>query len=237
MKTLILSDIHSNIYALESIWERERDCDKIYCMGDLVDYGPYPKEVLDWVRDHDVICTQGNHDKWLVVNYRSGNLLDHIAPEERAWVHHNAGLLADEDIDYLNSLPDAITFQQDGIQYGMTHLYKAYEEIVSSYAFENFCLKTFTETETAEISRLIFGHTHRQGIRYLSDAVLWLNPGSVSYRRPDDPDQTAHYATITDGVLSLKRKSYDLQPLRRYVNGISLKESELRVAKWFFGTR
>jgi len=89
MKILILSDIHSNIYALESIWESERDSDRIYCTGDLVDYGPYPKEVLNWVRDHDVICTQGNHDKWLVLNYRSGNLFDRITPEERTWVHHN----------------------------------------------------------------------------------------------------------------------------------------------------
>jgi hypothetical protein len=64
-----------------------------------------------------------------------------------------------------------------------------------------------------------------------------LNPGSVSYRRADDPDQSAHYATITDGVISLKRIDYDLRPLRRTVNGITLKASEKEVAEWFFGFR
>ncbi len=37
-------------------------------------------------------------------------------------------------------------------------------------------------------NRLVIGHTHRQAVRYLSDSPLWLNPGSVSYRRFDDLD-------------------------------------------------
>jgi putative phosphoesterase len=237
MKILVLSDIHSNIYALESIWDRERDSDRIYCTGDLVDYGPYPREVLNWVRDHDVICTQGNHDKWLVENYRSGQLLEHISPEERAWVHHNASLLGDEDIHFLSSLPVAITFQQDGVNYGMTHLYKEYEEIVSTHTYDEFCSQSFAEWENHPFSRLIFGHTHRQAIRYLSDDVLWLNPGSVSYRRRDDPDQSAHYATIVDGILSLKREPYNLNPLRRHIRGVALKDSEMRVVERFFRKR
>ncbi len=40
----------------------------------------------------------------------------------------------------------------------------------------------------------------------------WLNPGSASYRRPDDPDKTAHYATITDGEIRLKQIPYDRKP-------------------------
>ena len=55
MKALILSDLHSNIHALEAIWARERDSDAIYCAGDLVDYGPFPNEVLDWVRQRRVV--------------------------------------------------------------------------------------------------------------------------------------------------------------------------------------
>ena len=66
MKTLIISDLHSNIYALEAIWNKERDSDIVYCAGDLVDYGPYPKEVLNWVQSHNVHCVQGNHDRGIV---------------------------------------------------------------------------------------------------------------------------------------------------------------------------
>jgi len=148
MKALIISDIHSNIYALEAIWAQERDNDIIYCAGDLVDYGPFPKEVLDWVR-----------------------------------------------------------------------------------------AQTFCSPKNDPITRLILGHTHRQVIRHLSDTLLWLNPGSALYRRRDDPDQTAHYATITDGVISLRRVPYNLEPLRRYVGQVCLKESEVSVAEHIFGPR
>ena len=52
MKALLIADIHSNICALEAIWNKEQDSDIIYCAGDLVDWGPFPKQVLDWVREH-----------------------------------------------------------------------------------------------------------------------------------------------------------------------------------------
>ena len=44
MKILALSDIHSNIYALDAIWDKEKDADLIVAAGDLVDYGPFPKK-------------------------------------------------------------------------------------------------------------------------------------------------------------------------------------------------
>lgn len=233
MKTLVLSDIHANIVALEAIWAQENDSDQIICTGDLVDYGPFPREVLDWVRAHKVICTQGNHDRWVVHNHRAGRTLEMVDPAERAWVHHNVALLDEADIDFLDQLPQAVTVDVAGVAYGLTHLYRDYEEIVSLHAFYRFTAETFT----GDLSRLILGHTHRQSIRYLSNTDLWLNPGSVSYRRQDDPDQTAHYATITDGVLALHRLAYDLAPLRQALQQVSLKASEIGVLRFFFGRR
>ena len=103
MKILVLSDIHSNIFALEAIWKRERDSDLILCAGDLVDYGPHPKEVVDWVRAHSVICVQGNHDQFLISSYRSGRTLERVPAEERAWVHHNGALMDEKDILFWSS--------------------------------------------------------------------------------------------------------------------------------------
>jgi len=237
MKALILSDIHSNIYALEAIWDQEKDSDIIYCTGDLVDYGPCPKEVLDWMRAHDVFCTQGNHDRWLVNTYRDGRVFDQIPQNERGWIHHNSNLLDHEDILYLESLPRTHTFQSDEISYGLAHLYQDYDEINNLHAFTTFRSQAFSENQTWNFTRLILGHTHRQGIHYLSDDVLWMNPGSVSYRRLDDPDQSAHYGTISDGRISLKRIPYDLAPLHQKFRGISLRASENRFAERFFGER
>ncbi|MBE2200698.1 MAG: metallophosphoesterase family protein [Anaerolinea sp.] len=234
MKTLVLSDIHSNIYALEAIWARERDCDVVYCAGDLVDYGPYPKEVLAWIQGQRVPCVQGNHDLWVTMQYRQGNTLDRVPEAERAWVHHNAGLLDEAEIAYLEQLPQMMTFELDGVQYGLTHLYQEYKEIVSLHAYAQFCTERF---DNAAFTRLILGHTHRQAVRYLSDELLWLNPGSVSYRRHDDPDQTAHYTTIVDGRISLHRLDYDLAPLYYAVQQVTLKEEEMKATTRFFGAR
>ena len=237
MKALILSDIHSNIDALEAIWAQENDSDLIYCTGDLVDYGPFPRQVLDWARDHQVVCTQGNHDRWLAQQFRSGNLYPQMAQEERCWVHHNTSQVTADDVDYLEALPRAIRFSLDGVEYGMTHLYRDYEEITSLYACHRFWAEMFSGEIYPPGGRLILGHTHRQSVRYLSDETLWLNPGSVSYRRRDDPDQSAHYAVLVEGTISLRRVDYDLSSLRRAIRGVSLKESEMQVAEFFFGER
>jgi predicted phosphodiesterase len=234
MKTLILSDLHSNIHALEAVWAKERDCDRVYCLGDLVDYGPYPNEVLAWIRAHDIPCVQGNHDAWVALNYRRGQTLETLPVQERGWVNYTASLLSEEEIIYLEQLPGTMTAELDGRVYGMTHLYKDYEEIVSLHAYEAFCEQKFPGTR---LEALVLGHTHRQAVRYLSDRVKWLNPGSISYRRKDDPDQTAHYATITDGVISLKRLDYNFRPVYMAMSRVELKESEMQAAKHMFGTQ
>ena len=138
MKVLILSDVHSNIVALEAIWAKEQDSDMVYC------------------------------------------------------------------------------------------------EIISLHDYEQFRQARFGGTP---YQRLILGHTHRQAVRYLSDDLLWLNPGSVSYRRPDDPDQTAHYATIVDGRISLHRLTYDLTRLYQAVQAVSLSQQESQSGLRFFGPR
>jgi putative phosphoesterase len=233
MKTLILSDIHANIFALRAIWEREGDADQIVCTGDLVDYGPCPREVLAWIRQHDVLCTQGNHDAWVAKTFRDGALPDTVADDQREWRHVNAGLLDETEIAFLEGLPEAAIFEADGTRYGLTHLYIDYTTILSPHAYRTFCVDRFGEP----LSRLVMGHTHRQVIYQLADDLVWLNPGSVSYRRPDDPDQTTHYATIVDGHVALKRVEYDRTELFQLVEAAALKEAESAVTRWFFGPR
>lgn len=237
MKTLILSDIHSNIYALEAIWRKEHDSDHVVCTGDLVDYGPNPREVLAWIQEKHGQCVQGNHDVWVAAQYRQGHTLENIPPDDRAWVHLNASLLDEGHIQFLENLPKTMILPIDGSLYGIVHQYREYEEIVSLHAFRQFCAETFTCFEPCRISGLWMGHTHRQGIRYLADDCFWLNPGSVSYRRKDDPDQTAHYAILQDRKFSLKRLEYDIRPLYNSVQNIQLKASEMEAAKLYFGNR
>ena len=50
MRLLIISDIHANPFALKAI-EKQETWDERYCCGDLVDYGPFPMQVIDWCRE------------------------------------------------------------------------------------------------------------------------------------------------------------------------------------------
>lgn len=233
MKALILSDVHSNIIALEAIWARERDTDAIYCAGDLVDYGTHPREVLDWMRAHHVVCVQGNHDRHVAETFHESALW-HVSERALQWRHHNARRLAPDDAAFLLALPEAVTFELDGIRYGMTHLYRNYELILSRHAYASFCRSRFPG---AQIDRLILGHTHRQGIMTLGEQEIWLNPGSASYRRLDDPDQEAHYCVIEDGRMQLRSVAYDCAAVYAEVQRQRLAADELQVAQWFFGPR
>jgi putative phosphoesterase len=237
MKALILSDIHANIYALEAIWRVERDSEAIFCAGDLVDYGPFPREVLDWVRAHAVTCVQGNHDRSVPRAYREGVPFESIPENERTWGQLNASLLDEHAIQFLENLPRARTFELDGLLFGMTHMYRDYNEVVSRIAYQQFTAELFVHAAPGKIQRMIMGHTHRQSIRYLADDVFWMNPGSVSYRRHDDPDQAAYYATITDGKISLRRVEYDISPVWIAAQKARLKESEMAEGRYYFGPR
>ena len=64
MRIALISDIHANIVALEAAIAdiKERGVDRIICLGDIIDMGPRPVEVIDCLRDLDVACIQGNHD-------------------------------------------------------------------------------------------------------------------------------------------------------------------------------
>ena len=64
MKRALISDIHSNLESLEAVLAdiREQEISEIYCLGDLVGYGPNPREVIDLVMECRV-CLLGNHDQ------------------------------------------------------------------------------------------------------------------------------------------------------------------------------
>lgn len=237
MKALIISDIHANICGLEAIWEQEKDSDIIYCAGDLVDYGPFPKEVIEWVRTHHVICVQGNHDQKVVRYYHEPEKMHNVALEDRTWAHDNVEKLNDEDIAFLQQLPQAVQFEMDGIGYSMQHLFEKYDIIPNDHTFRLFWeQQTTSPIREMEQKRLIFGHTHRQGVYYTGNRTLWLNPGSASYRRKDDPEKTAQYMTITDGQIEMKSVAYDLTPLMEAALKAKVKPSEVEAAMRFFST-
>ena len=65
MRALILSDIHANLEALEAVIvdaESRGGFDSIWCLGDIVGYGPDPSACIGRIREFDLLAVAGNHD-------------------------------------------------------------------------------------------------------------------------------------------------------------------------------
>lgn len=218
MKTLVISDVHSNIIGLDAVWGKESDADSILCIGDIVDYGIYPRECVEWMIDKNVRAVSGNHDRGVIEAYER--------PKEDiplTWRIDNAHKLDAHHIEYLKGLPSQLTLNIDGDTYGITHSYsQGYDIIRSVEAFRRFSDERFGQS----LHKMIFGHTHRRELNYLSDEDSWLNPGSVSYRRPDEDYRGAHYAVIQDGNVSLRTVPYPTERLHREVLASAVCQSE-----------
>src|SRR5688572_408355 len=65
MRYLVLSDIHSNLEALEACIRKAKQAgyERVLCCGDIVGYGPNPSEVIDLLDEHQVTSIRGNHDR------------------------------------------------------------------------------------------------------------------------------------------------------------------------------
>jgi len=217
MKALLISDLHSNVDALEAIWAFEKNVDIVYCAGDVVDVGPNPNEVIEWLKDHNVQCVAGNHDELLVELYDKKQPL---ANENLNWLEYNSKVITAENVEYLRSLPKNIFFNLDGHDYFMTHLYRIdYSVIQSKFEFSNFA----REQNISETTRLIFGHTHKQQLVYFSNNQIMINSGSTGYRsylEKENKCTKPEYIVIQDGQVVLKSIDYDKRRVRSIISGL-----------------
>lgn len=102
MQLLIISDIHANLAALEQVLEdAQGEFDKIWCLGDLVGYGPNPNECVERVRDYDLLCLSGNHD-WAVLGKLDINDFNREARQAIRWTQKT---ITEETRSFLDGLP------------------------------------------------------------------------------------------------------------------------------------
>ena len=103
MRLGIISDIHANYEALSASFEalEAAGCEEYYCLGDIVGYGPSPKECIDFVREHNVNCVLGNHDKYVIDDCDSWPIKQY-AQDAVLWTR---SVLSEDHIKWLKSLP------------------------------------------------------------------------------------------------------------------------------------
>jgi protein phosphatase len=110
MKIVVISDLHSNFDALEALPELG---DELWVLGDLVNYGPMPSEVVSFVRSHSEIVIRGNHDNAVGFDAdprctpRYAQMADTTMRYSKAYLDGDAN-------SYLRSLPLTRLVERDG---------------------------------------------------------------------------------------------------------------------------
>lgn len=231
MRILLISDVHANLIALDAVIKDAGNFDQVWCLGDVVGYGPQPNECIGRLREFDLICMAGNHD--LAVVGKAG-LWDFTRDARDAifWTRH---WLTSENHDWLNTLSE----KPLAMEYGITLVHGSPRDPLWEYIVEREVAKdnlAFLETPVC-----LYGHTHQPVIfrkpwdglkvleeRFLVDSPLRLtldrmliNPGSVG--QPRNEDARAAYALIDLDALTIthRRVIYDVtatQKLMRQAN-------------------
>ena len=114
MRILIVSDIHANLEALQAVLAERRD--ELWVLGDLVNYGPNPSEVIDLIRLNASLVVQGNHDYAVGTGSdpQCSNAFREIAREMQ---NYTEPLLSVDQRAFLRGLPQTAARTVDGYQF------------------------------------------------------------------------------------------------------------------------
>ncbi len=108
MRYLVISDIHSNLLALNAVIADAGSFDRIWCLGDITGYGPNPNECIARLREFPLTTLAGNHD-WAVLGLLSLTDFNQDARAACVWTRQH---LSAENKEYLSTLP--VMLEEDG---------------------------------------------------------------------------------------------------------------------------
>ncbi|MCU0705397.1 MAG: metallophosphatase family protein [Fimbriiglobus sp.] len=201
MRILVVADIHANRPALDAIREPFDVC---LCLGDIVEYGPYPTECIDWVRTSASHCVRGNHDHGAVQNVPVVGTTGfrYLTMVSRKVT---APALSLADRRFLADLPTTALLTLGGKRFFLVHASPRdpLEEYVPADPNE-----WATRVAGVKADFVLVGHTHQQFEFRLKHTTV-VNPGSVGLPRDGDP--RARYAIIDDGRVELKAVEYAVE--------------------------
>ena len=208
MRALIVSDIHSNLEALEAVIadaEGRGGFDVIWCLGDSVGYGPDPAACLDLLQSFSLVAVAGNHDR-AALDLRESADFNNAAAFSANWT---AQQLEEDHRGFLAGLPEVTTAGPFTLVHGS--LRAPLREYLLN---EEAAAATFGRLTT---SYCLVGHSHlpflclenRDGpsfVQFSEDEVFDLeerrqiaNPGSVGQPRDYDP-RPSYAIYVEDGV-------------------------------------
>jgi putative phosphoesterase len=218
MKIVIVSDIHANFAAVEDFPEQKYD--QLWCLGDLVDYGPSPRQVIAWVRRHATVAVRGNHDHAVGfgVDPQCSLPYKHLADET---MRYTQKLCTNDEFAYLRRLPAQQEIVVGDKKFYLVHA--APTDPLFGYRLEASTLWP-NETQWIDADVLVVGHTHTPFIRQVGGCTI-VNPGSLG--QPKTGRTLACYAVWEDGQISLKEYCYSVEKTIREIRLMPLSKKQI----------
>ncbi len=224
MRILVISDIHANFTAFEAVLAHcDGEWDFVWCLGDVVGYGPDPNECVDRLKELPQLCLAGNHD-WAALNRLDVRTFN---PDARRAVEWTQATLTDENTRWLEALPVTFVIGE------FTLVHASPREPIWEYILEpSIAALNFPHFETPYC---FVGHTHQPVIYTVSDesgdaaSALPLyneprtlngqrqiiNPGSIGQPRDQNPDAAYGLLDMTTGVFEHRRIPYNIKAVQR----------------------
>jgi predicted phosphodiesterase len=235
MRILVISDVHANYAALDTVLEAAMPFSRVWCLGDVVGYGPDPDECIDRLRTFDIVCIAGNHDLAAV-----GSLsIDDFNSAAKAAVLWTRGHIGESNRSWLRSL-SAINIVTE---FDATLVHGSPVDPVWEYIDD---VRAAHGGFEALGTRLCFnGHTHvpvmfrasdRGSVHFaerpeigksISIALgdIMINPGSVG--QPRDGDPRAAFAIFDTDAMTIAffRAFYDIASTQDRMKRANLPDS------------
>jgi len=219
-----ISDIHSNLPALESVLNIIPIDSIIICAGDIVGYYLEPNEVCNLLKARSVFCIKGNHDKYVLneLSYSTDKEFKYRTIETRK-------KLSSSNLKWLKQLPDCInlSFQLNSYSIKTNSILVAHgsPRNVEEYIYPDTPID-FLKDDTN--SFLVLGHTHHPMLRHAGSRVV-LNPGSVG--QPRDRISGTSFASIQilTGHVYFHRTTYHIDEYQSHLEYFGLDASMIKI--------
>ena len=224
MKYAIISDIHSNLPALEAVLtdiEGREDIGATYHLGDLVGYAPWPNETVALLWEARIPGIAGNYDSTVATDYKHcgckadsprGEELSHLSYE---WTRAHVTLKTKRA---LGTLPFRMDLRPTGGHKSRPQLILVHGTPTLNTLYwtedrpDSFCVKMANTAGAREGDLIAFGHTHKPWHREVG-GIHFVNTGSVG--KPKDGDWRAGYVIVEAdqeiSAVEFVRVEYDLQ--------------------------
>ncbi len=250
MRIVILSDVHSNLAALEAVLrhaEARGAIDAVWCLGDTVGYGPQPRECIARLREMGALMIAGNHDR-AATGAMGVEEFNQDAATAALWTRAQ---LSPEERSFLDGLPEVAQIQAgpgsrapgpEPKDDEFTLVHGTLRWPVWEYLYSHEAARAHLERQQSPFS--LVGHTHvpmlvveghefPQGceLYYLEDGYrltltrerkLVINPGGVGQPRDGDPRAAYGIYDGEDETFSLQRVEYDIQATQKLMEAAHL---------------